>query len=110
MSDLDSSIEDLRSSSSPEDLNRIKAMIDVSCLPIFLSVVWFKFDADLKTNWEHWAKDKITPRIPGADGYMDTANPFNISTPVTWGTCAYKREIEVKEGYGMARVYGILSK
>ena len=43
------------------------------------NVVWFKCDADLKTNWEHWAKDKITPRIPGADGYMDTANPFNIS-------------------------------
>ena len=43
------------------------------------NVVWFKCDANLKTNWEHWAKDKISPRMLGADRDTTTANPFNIS-------------------------------
>ena len=39
------------------------------------------------------------------------SNKLSLTTsPITWGTCAFAHEVEVKEGSGMARAHGILSK
>ena len=58
---------------------------------------------ELDSQFAEFDKDILSSVTP--------ANKTTLTTsPITWGTGAYKRDIEVKEGYGMARVYGILSK
>ena len=58
---------------------------------------------ELDSQFAEFDKDVLSSVTPSNKTTLTTS-------PMTWGTGAYKREIEVKEGYGMARVYGILSK
>jgi hypothetical protein len=46
----------------------------------FENVVWFRCDENLDTNWNNWAKDKITTATVHNGRWHNEDNPYNVSS------------------------------